>query len=812
MGSLLQDLRFALRTLRKSPGFTVIAVLTLALGIGANTTIFSWINSTLLKPIPGASKTGELVEAMLGTDPTSPNPFSYPDYLDFRSRNRSFSSLAAFQLQDMDLTGKGKPERIWGYLTSANYFDMLGVRPILGRGFVAADDAAPLKSPFVVISYRLWQNRFGGDAAILGRNIEINKQPYTIVGVAPALFHGTQTGLGADLWIPVVMEQHIISPYDRLHDRGSQWLIMMGRLKPGATLASAQQDLAGIMQQLVRDFPNDHRGRKDVSVFPLWQAPFGANAYFYVLLPILMAIAGVVLLLACANVANLLLVRSVSRQREVSIRLAIGASRWQLVRQFLIESLVLALAGGGLAYLVTTWSARMFINFIPPSNLPVSLVVSADHRVLIATLVISTLASIIFGTLPAMRASSLSPVLALKQEGASSTAGLCKARLARGLVVTQIAMSLLLLVVAGLFIRAFQRSQRVDLGFNPDHMYLGSFDLFPAGYSSANGVQFYRQLLAKLQATPGVQSVTISNWVPLGFINNSDIFKPEGYIPQMHESMEVEDAAVGPNYFTTMQIPILEGRGIEFSDTEKTRPVAVVNETFAARYWPHQDAIGKKLEADGMSFTVVGVAKDVYYNDLERAHDRFVYLPILQDYGHFATIFARVSGDPAGMAAAIEKTVHELNADLPLYDVGNLKARVLVASTNQRIGGVFVGMFGALALVLASIGIYGVIAYTTRQRTHEIGIRIALGAQRRQILGLVLQDGVRLTLIGLGIGLALALTLTRFLQSQLFGVAATDALTFGSVIVLLSAAALLACYLPARRATRVDPMISLRTE
>ncbi|HET9743986.1 MAG TPA: ABC transporter permease [Terriglobales bacterium] len=812
MGSLLQDLRFALRTLRKSPGFTAIAVLTLALGIGANTTIFSWINSTLLNPIPGASNTGELLEPMLGTNPADPNPLSYPDYLDFRRRNRSFSSLAAFELQDMDLTGKGKPERIWGYLASWNYFDMLGVRPILGRGFIASDDATQKGSPFVVISYRLWQNRFGGDAGIVGRSIDIDKHPYTIIGVAPALFQGTQTGLSADLWIPIVMEQQIISPYDRLHDRGSQWVMMMGRLKPGATLASTQQDLGGIMQQLVRDYPNDHRGRKDVTVFPLWQAPFGANAYFYVLLPILMAIAGVVLLLACANVANLLLVRSVSRQREVSIRLAIGAGRWRLVRQFLIESLVLALGGGTLAFLMTTWTARMFITFVPPSNLPVSLVVAADHRVLIATLVISTLASVIFGTLPAMRASGLSPALVLKQEGASTTAGLRKARLARGLVVTQIAMSLLLLIVAGLFIRGFQRSQHVDLGFNSEHVYLGSFDLFPAGYSSADGVQFYRQLLNKLETIPGVQSVTIADWVPLGFVNRSDIFKPQGYVPQAHESMEVEEADVGPNYFPMMQVPIVEGRGIEFTDTEKSQPVAVVNQAFASKYWPHQDALGKKLEASGTSFIVVGIAKDVHYNTLESAHDRFVYLPITQDYSHSATIFARVSGNPAAFADTIEKKVHELNADLPLYDVGDLKTRVLVASTNARIGGVFVGMFGALALVLAAIGIYGVIAYSTRQRTHEFGIRIALGAQRHEILQLVLKDGVRLTLIGLAIGLALALSLTRFLQSQLFGVAATDALTFGSVIVLLSAAALLACYLPARRATRVDPMISLRTE
>ena len=812
MDSILQDIRFSVRTLRNSPGFALIAVLTLALGIGANTTIFSWINSTLLNPIPGVSHTGNLVSLMLGTDPADPNDLSYPDYVDLRDRNHSFSGLAAYDIRPMNLTGHGKPERVWGSLVSANYFDVLGLKPVLGRVFLPSDGEKPGGAPYVIISYRFWQTHFGRDRSVVGRTINLNQHPYTIVGVTPPLFQGSQTGLRVEIWAPLMMQQQLVSSYDRLNHRDVGWLMVLGRLRPNLSLAPAQAEMDSIFAQLVRDYPNDHRGRKHLSVFALWRAPFGANGYLYILLPMLMAIAGVVLLLACANVANLLLVRSVSRQREIAIRLSMGANRARLVRQMLIESVILASLGGALAIFLTLWTSSSFAKFLPPSELPLALDVQTDGRVLLAAIMISLVTAVFFGLVPALRSSKLEPAVVLKMETSSASAGRHKARLASGLVVAQISASLLLLVCAGLFIRAFEKTQTFDLGFNPDHVLLATVDLFPAGYKRVDGLAFQQQLMNKLQTVPGVESASLADWVPLGFANSSTVMKAEGYLPQPHESMEVSQAAVGPEYFKTMQIPLISGRDFTADDADKTQHVAVVNQAFAARYWPGQNPVGKRIDTFYELWTVVGVSHNAQTSDLSENPQPFLYLPLSQEYSTTVTMHVRVAGEPLVYASALEKAVHELNADLPVYDVGTLKARVQVVSTNERIAGTFVGCFGILALTLAAIGIYGVIAYTTRQRTHEIGIRMALGAQQREIFDLILGQGLRLTAIGLGIGLAVSLALTPFLRSLLFGVTTTDPLTFSTVLALLSAAALIACYLPARRAMLVDPIESLRHE
>ena len=811
MENLLQDARFSFRTLRNSPGFALIAVLTLALGIGANSTIFSWINSTLLNPIPGVSHTIGLVTPFLGTNPQDPNVFSYLDYIDLRDRNHSFSGLAAHSLQPLDLTGSGKPQRIWGDLVTGNYFDVLGLKPILGRTFVASDADKPGGAPYAVISYRFWQTHFGGDRGIIGRVINLNEHPFTVIGVTPPLFQGSQTGLRVEIWAPLTMQPGLISTFNRLERRDIGWLMSLGRLQKGATLEQSEAEMNGLFAQLVRDFPADHRGRTKITVAPLWRAPFGANGYLYVLLPILMAIAGVVLLLACANVANLLLVRGVSRQREIAIRLSMGANRGRLVRQMLVESGLLALFGGILAVFLTLWTSPLFNRFMPQSELPISpLDVRPDGRVVAVAFLVSILTAVLFGLLPALRSSKLEPAIVLKQEGTSASAGRHKARLASGLVVAQISLSLLLLVCAGLFIRAFDKTQHYDLGFKPDHVLLATFDLFPAGYKAEDGTAFQRQLLTRLESIPGMESAALADWVPLGFASSSLWVNPEGYQPQQHESMEVGETSIAPGYFNTMQIPLAGGRDFSVNDTRTTQNVVIVNEAFAARYWPGQNAIGKRLNADDAWRTIVGIARNAQTNDLSESPQRFLYLPLFQDYSHTVTIHARVAGDPLTYASAVENTVHELNADLPVYDISTLKARVQVVTTNERIAGTFVGCFGLVALLLAAIGIYGVIAYTTRQRTQEIGIRMALGAQQKEIFDLILGQGLRLTVIGLALGLGVSLLLTRFLRSLLFGVTTTDPLTFAIVLALLSAAALVACYLPARRATQVDPIESLR--
>ena len=815
MTSFWQDVRYGFRVLGKSPGFAVLAVLTLALGIGANTTIFSWVSCTLLNPIPGVAKTDELVAISLSPDAMAPFPLTYPDFVHLREHTQSFSGLAAFSLSDaMNLTGYGKPERIFGTVASANYFDVLGVRPILGRGFLPSEDQTPGAAPVTVISYRLWRTHFRGTDAILGQTISLNQHTYTIVGVTPPLFQGTQTGLRSDLWIPVMMQQLVMPQGDLIHDHHYFWLGALGRLKPGVPPAQAQQELTVLMQPMAEQYPQEHKGHEAVTLFPLWRGPFGANAFFSTLLPLLLAISGVVLLLTCANVANLLLVRSVARRREIAIRLSIGAGRWRLLRQLLVESMMLALGGGVVALVVTLWSSGTMMLFIPPTSLPIDLAVKTDRAVLLAGLLISIATGLIFGLLPALRTSNISPAAVLKEETTTSVGGPRRARLSSALVVAQVSLSLLLLICAGLFIRSFVSAQQFNPGFNSEHVLLTSYDLFPAGYTQATGIQFDRQLQSRISALPGVEAVSLASRVPLGFGGGSISVKPEGYTGQPHESMEIPQAHVGPNYLHAMQIPLAAGRDFTVQDTETSQPVTIVNQSFADRYWPHQNPLGKHVVTDisDKTFVVVGVTRNTSFANLNADPGPYIYLPVYQAYRPAITLHVRVSGDPMAAAAVVEKAIHELNADLPLFDVTTLKSTIQLATIGMRLAGTFVGAFGLLALILAAVGIYGVISYTTRQRTHELAIRRALGAAPNDVFRLVLGEGLRLALIGISIGLVVSILLTRFLKNLLFGVTSTDALTFSAVAVLLCFVALVACFIPAHRATRVDPMAALRYE
>jgi predicted permease len=815
MTSLWQDVRYSLRLLRKSPSFAIVAVLTLALGIGANTTIFSWVNSTLLNPIPGVAKTGELAFVTLGKNAQSPYWLTYGDFAHLREHTQSLAGLAGFSLTTTNITGSGKPERIWSTLASANYFDVLGVTPIRGRGFLPSEDQTPGGAPVAVISYRLWQTRFRGSESTVGQSLSVNQHTYSIVGVTPPLFQGSLTAFRSDIWIPVMMEQQILPNGDLIHDHNNFWLLAVGRLKTGVPIERAEQELTVLLEPMVQQYPEEHKGHETVMLSPLWRGPFNANAFFFRLLPILMAISGVVLLLTCANVANLLLVRSVARRREIAIRQAIGASRWRVLRQILIESLLLSLSGGVVALAMTIWTSGSLMFFIP-TNLPIDLAVRTDRTVLLATLGLSIATGVIFGLLPAVRTSSLSPAAVLKEETATSAGGPGKARLASALVIAQVSLSLVLLICAGLFIRAFVSTQQFNPGFNPDHVLLTSYDLFPAGYTEASGIAFDRQVLSRISRLPGVDAVTLASRVPLaglGEISTASV-KPEGYTEQPHESMEVSEAVVGPDYLRTMQIPLIAGRDITAQDAEHSQSVALVNQAFADRYWPNQNPVGKRILTDisDKTFVVVGVTRNTSLVKLNATPRPFLYLPLYQLYRPAMTVHVRVSGDPLSLAGAVEKTVHGLNSDLPLYDVTSLKSAVQIATLDKRIAGTFVGAFGVLALVLAAVGIYGVIAYTTRRRTRELAIRLALGAEPRQVFGLVLGQGLRLAGIGIFIGLALSILLTRLLKKLLFGISSTDALTYSVVALLLGLVALAACFIPARRATKVDAMTALRYE
>ncbi len=814
---LLQDLRYALRQLRKAPGFTLTAVLTLALGIGACSTIGTWIRSTLFNPVPGASETGRMITIMRGDRSEHPGPpFSYPDFVDIRDHATTLSGMLGYHDDFMSITGSATPQRIYGAVASADYFEVLGVRPILGQSLLSSLPNEAAGKAEAVLSYSLWHDRFASDPSILGKTIEINLRPYTIVGVAPIGFQGCKSGLRTDIWLPIGMDRQIWGS-SRIQYRGESWVNVLGVMKPGVDRRQVDNELNLLMQRIVDRFPTVHQGANQISSDPLWRSPFGANVYLAGTLPILLALAAVLLLLACANVANLLLVRSVSRRREFAIRLSMGASRWRLIRQLLIENLLVALAGGGVALIVTMWTARTLSAFLPPTSLPLSLNGRLDSEVLFATILVSILTAAVSGIVPALRASSLAPVDALKDEALSTSGGLQKSRLAGGLVIAQVALSLLLLACAGLFVRSLDNAQKSDQGFDPHGVLVASFDLSPLGYDGKTGVEFERQLIARVKQLPGVQSAAVGDFSPLSFTIHSRGVLPEGYVRRPHETIEVDRGDVSPGYLKTLRTPLLAGRDFTDQDSDSTQPVAIVNQAFVDRYWPGQDALGKRIELNpGQWVTVVGIAANGKYRRLANDPDPLVLFPIFQNYSQFSEeeniLHIRAAGDPLALASAVARTVATLNPNLPLFNVMTLQTSVGMGSLFQRIAAVFAGSFGLLALILAVVGIYGVVAYTTRQRTHEIGIRIALGASKSVIFRQVVGQGLRLTFAGLAVGIAVSLVLTRFLRGMLYRVGTTDWTTFSAVAVALCLVAVLACLIPARRAASVNPMQALRTE
>jgi len=810
--TLVQDVRFGLRVLRKTPGFTAVAVLTLGLGICATGTIFSWIDSTLLNPIPGIRHTSDLVTVMRGTVSDHPSPpFSYLDYRDLRDHTRSFAGLLAYHDDFMSLTGVSRPERIYGALTTANYFDVLGVRPALGRGFLPGEETSQGGAPVVVVSYAFWQSHFGSSPSAIGRTLQINRHPYTIIGVAPPGFQGCKTGLRDDVWIPLGMERDVWGA-NQIDDRGAFWLNVLGRLRPGVSSGQAAGELNLLMQRIAASTPDIERGPDQITLDPLWRSPFGANVYLYKTLPLLLGLAAVLLLLACTNVANLLLMRLVGRRREFALRLSLGASRARLVRQLLVESLLIAAAGGVTAMLLTVWTAGTFASFFPPTSLPLTITGHANGSVLLATMLISMLAAVASGVLPALRTSRLAPAAVLKEEEGRVAGGLHRSRLSKVLVVAQIALCLPLLIAAGLFTRSLQNEQRADPGFDPDHVLLASYDLSPVGYSRAQGIVFDQHLLDRLQALPGVRSATLADFSPLSFTLHSDDILPEGYVPQRHESMEIDRAIVSPDYFRTLGTPLVAGRGFTAHDDDTSQPVAVVNQEFRDRYWPGQDAIGRRVTLHGRSFTVVGVARNAKYRLLHDAPAPIVFLPLYQFYQPQVTIHLRVTGQAGTFASAVDRTVTTLNPNLPLFSVTTLRASMQFGSVFERLAATLVGSFGLLALALAAVGLYGVVAFATRQRSHELGVRVALGAQKRDVLTLVIGQGLGMALVGAGIGIVGALALSHLFASLLYGATSTDPLTFIAVSLILAVVVLIACYVPARRAASVDPIVALRYE
>jgi predicted permease len=804
-----RDVRYALRQLRKSPGFSITATAMLAVAICANSTVFSWIDGTMLRPIPGARDTGDLVSLQRGERNFSPTPpFSYLDYRDLREQNHTFAGMLAYHHDWITLTGGAQPERVFIANVTANYFDVLGIKPVLGRFFLAEEETRPDAVPNVILSYSLWKARYAADPAIVGKSIEIARHPVTVIGVAPEGFVGAMPGLRDDLWVTL---DPLGTDVWRITHRsgGAVWLNVIGRLRPGVSRGQAAQDLDTLMHHIVAAYPDDHLGENRITLDPMWRSPFGANGFMAATLPILLAFAAVVLLLTSANVATLTLVRFVSRRRELAIRQSLGANRIQLVRQMVLEGVVLSIVAGAVALALTAWTSKTFAWFFRASSSPTTLNGSMDYKVVIGIAVSSLLVGILCGALPAWRSSHAPAVEVLKAESAGISGGSRNRRLLSGLVVAQIALSLPLLLCSGLFLRTLRNLAGANPGFEQDHILTATVGLNIAGYSNDEEQVIRHKILDRVSALPGVKAASFTDWIPMSLSHKGEDAYPEGYVPHPHESLQVYHAEVSPRYFESLHIPILEGREFTPDDDENAPRVLIVDQAAARRYWPGQDPLGKKLKVWGRLFTVVGVAKNSTHMLVNEAPEPMIYMSFFQ-VGYETIVQVETEGNPADMAPAVENAIHTIDTRLPVFDVRPMRETTQLASSFAVIQSTLAGMFALIGLVLAVTGIYGVVAYRTQMRTHEIGIRMALGASRVDVLRLVLVQGLWLTGIGLALGLAFALGLTRFIARLLYGIGANDPVTVVSVIMLLGAMSLLACYLPAHRAMRRNPVTAIR--
>jgi putative ABC transport system permease protein len=805
-----QDVRYGLRLLRKYPGFAVVAALTLALGVGATTTIFSVVHAVLLRPLPYADADRLAMVWENVNLPQYKNAQNAPapgNFRDWRAQNSTMLDLAAMRDGAWSLTDHGDPVRVGGEMVSASLFRLLQIEPALGRTFSADEDRAS-PSRVVLLGHGLWVDRFGSDPSIVGRTIHLNDEPYTVVGVMPRGFQFPDTD--DQLWVPLGL-----SP-DQLANHGSHFLRVIGRLKPDATIARAQADLETVAARLTKQYP-DSNTSVGVTVLSLPEQTVGDVRRP---LLVLLGIVGFVLLMVCANIGNLLLARASVRGREFAVRAALGASRTRLLRQMLAESVLLAAAGGALGLALAWWGVAA-LRWLAPANLPRLDDIAVNGSVAAFNFVVALAAGVVCGILPALHSQVRDLHGALKDEARASSAGV-RLRARNLLVVTETALGVVVLVGAGLLLRSFVHLSQVPLGFKPDGVLTFRVVLPTARYrTEPQRTAFYGQLMERLQALPGVKSVAGITAVPLGATGRTTGVSIEGQPPPAPGQVRMVDfRTVSPGYFNAMSIPLLEGRDVAWSDTNTTTLSIVISETMARTFWPNQQAIGQRIKPGRPDnpqipwLTVIGIAADVRQVDLVRTPRPAMYVPASQDQGTGDTLrdwIVRTGGDPAALTASIRSAVWALDSTLPITRVQTLDQVKSAATASQQFNLLLVGLFGVLALVLAAVGLYGVTAYSVSQRTRELGIRVALGARRGALLRLVLAQGARLTLIGLAIGTTAALALTQVMSTLLFGVGARDPLTFVGVALLLLAVSLAASFVPAQRATRVDPVVALRT-
>jgi macrolide transport system ATP-binding/permease protein len=814
VSTLVADIRYSIRSLVKNPGLTLAAILSLGLGIGANTTIFTWVQAVLFRPIPMAADPGSVRIAAMENREGASRSWSYPNYKDFRDRSTMLEVVAQDD-QTYNVAVDDTAERSWGGLVSGNYFQVLGVPAAAGRMFTPQDDVTPGGHPVAVISYSYWQQRFARDPAVVGKQVTINNTPITIVGVSSEGFIGAFGGIAASLWVPMAMQREMMGG-DRLNARGNGWFQLLVRLKPGVSDAQAQAEATAIMSQLEQEYKNFNDGRR-LRIVNTWDAPFGAATVLKPLLTVLTVLVALVLVIACANVANLLLSKAVSRRREIALRLSLGASRMRLVRQLLTESLLLALAAGVTGVVMAYWSMDVIMAFVPPVDMPFDLGLRMDGTTLAFALIVSLVTGLVFGLAPALQASGSQTMHALKEEGRSGSGGRSSGRLRNALVVAQVAVCLVLLVGASLFLRSFIAAQSLSPGFDANGVVTASMDMFQSGYTGERLRGFQRRTIEAMTGLPRVQAAAFGSRMPLAMGgNNSTSVSVDGYVPRENEEVVITYTTVGPRYFETLSIPVLQGREYAETDTPDSQNVIVINESMARRYWKDGAALGGTIRMGSANvMEVVGIVADTKYGSINERPLPQLFLSLNRFPISSLRLFVKAAGDPTPMVAETRNALRSLDASLPIYDARTMNEHMLGAVFAQKMAANLLGAMGVLALLLAAIGLYGVMAYTVSQRTQELGIRLALGASPGSLLNMIVGQGMRLTVIGLVIGLAMAFGAFGSIgavRTLLPGISPLDPVTFIAVPVMLGVIALLATWIPGRRAGKVDPLVALRYE
>ena len=812
LDSLWQDLRVGLRMLRRSPGFSILAILCLTLGIGANAAVFSWIEGILFRPYPLVAHQERLV-AIGGTARDEPRgtPLSWPDFQDLQRNCTLCETVFVSKITGTTLSIGDRAERTTGSIVSANYFDAIGVPPMLGRGFLPGEDQGQSAHPVAVISYQLWQGRFKGDPQIIGKTQRLDGVMHTIVGVAPEGFYGTFVGWRMNFWVPVSMEDVFEGGGYKLEDRGARWIESYARLKPGVMLAQAQQEFAAISQRLEATYPATNRGR-GIRPWPLWQTPFNNAATLLPTLEIMLAVVIFVLLIACANVGNLLLVRSFARRHEMSVRLAIGAGRARLWKQLLTEGLVLSLFGATGGLLMAYWCRHLLVLLFPTrAGVQMHLPGELDWRVLALSAGVCLLTTVLLGVVPAMQTDKIDLASSMKMESAGVVGGRGRAWVRSGLVLLQVSLSFILLVGTGLLMQSLLTIRGTNPGFNARGVQYTGIDLVAAGYTPARAQTFQDELLERVRSLPGVESAAFSRMVPLSYVSSATApIVIDGYTPPPEESPTVDYNEVGPEYFVTMGIPLVAGREFTRRDDENSALVALVNETMAQRYWTGRSPLGERLQLKGHWLTVVGIAKDSKYSSVREKPTPFFFVALRQNSLRGGVLNIRTTLSPQTMATELAREVRALDASVAPSELITMQEQLERSTSPQMVAVTLVGVLGGLALLLAIIGLYAVMSYAVSQSTRELGLRMALGADASNLLRLVLSRGLALTGAGVLLGVATALLLTRLLGSLLFHVSPRDPVAFASAFIVMTLAASAACFLPAWRATRTDPARILR--